>query len=391
VSELGSQVSLLALPLTAVLALNARPSEVALLATAATVPNLLLGIPAGVWLDRVRRRPVMVAADLGRAALLASVPVTYGLGVLTLPGLYAVAVASGSLSVLFEIASQAYLPLVVARPQLVEANAKLESSRVVAWAAGPGAGGGLVSLVTAPVALVADAASYVASAALIGSLSHREARPRPARAAARPAGRDLREGARYVLGDVYLRPLLASHALANLALGTVWAMAVVYAVRVLGLSAGLVGVAFSLGQVGGLAGAVLGRRVARAVGVGRTVVAAFFLGPATLLLAVATRPAGVAFVATAWALENLARGLYGVGANAVRQALVPQDLQARALGFTTTAGTGAFPLGTAFAGALAGGLGLRGAMLAASVIAFLPFVPAAVSPLRSLRDLSGPA
>src|SRR5581483_8288552 len=133
VSELGSQVSLLALPLTAVLALNARPSEVALLATAATVPNLLLGIPAGVWLDRVRRRPVMVAADLGRAALLASVPVTYGLGVLTLPGLYAVAVASGSLSVLFEIASQAYLPLVVARPQLVEANAKLESSRVVAW------------------------------------------------------------------------------------------------------------------------------------------------------------------------------------------------------------------------------------------------------------------
>jgi MFS family permease len=389
VSELGSQVTLLALPLTALLALHARPYQVALLATAGTLPNLALGILAGVWIDRARRRLVMIGADLGRATMLASVPVAYGLGILTLPHLYLVAVVNGSLSVVFEIASAAYLPSVVPPAQLIEANAKFEGSRVVAWAAGPGAGGGLVSLVTAPVALLADAASFVASAGLIGSMSARdEELPQPAHDGAKPKRRDLREGARYVLRHPHLRALLASHALANLTLGIVWAIVVVYAVRDLGLSAALVGVALSLGQIGGFAGALFGQRVARVAGVGRTVVVAFFLfGPATLLLAAAAKTAAVLFVSIGWALENLARALYGVTATSIRQALVPHNLQARVVGFTTTAGTGAFPLGTAIGGALAGGLGLRHAMLVGALVGFLPFIPVAASPVRSLRDL----
>jgi MFS family permease len=388
VSELGSQVTLLALPLTALLALHARPYEVALLATANTVPNLALGIPAGVWIDRARRRLVIIGADLGRATMLASVPVAYGLGILTLPQLYVVAVVTGSLSVLFEIASAAYLPSVVAHAQLIEANAKFEGSRVVAWAAGPSAGGGLVSLATAPVALLADAASFVASAGLIGSMSVREELRQPAPDGVESRRRDLREGAGYVLRHAYLRALLASHALANLALGIVWAIVVVYAVRDLGLTAALVGVALSLGQIGGFAGAAFGRRVAQVAGVGRTVVVAFFLfGPATLLLAVAAKTAALLFVSVGWALENLARALYGVTATSIRQALVSHDLQARVVGFTTTAGTGAFPLGTAIGGALAGGLGLRHAMLVGALVSFLPFIPVAASPVRSLRDL----
>src|SRR5690242_2910997 len=159
ISALGSQVTLLALPLTALFALHAKPYQVAFVATASTVPNLVLGIPAGVWVDRVRRRAVMIAADLGRAALLFSLPAAYGLGVLTLTQVYVVAVVNGSLSVFFEIASQAYLRSVVQPAQLLEANAKFETSRVIASAGGPGAGGALVSLVTAPVALLADAAS----------------------------------------------------------------------------------------------------------------------------------------------------------------------------------------------------------------------------------------
>jgi MFS family permease len=388
VSELGSQVTLLALPLTALLALHARPYEVALLATANTVPNLALGIPAGVWIDRARRRPVMIGADLGRATMLASVPMAYGLGILTLPQLYVVAVVTGSLSVLFEIASAAYLPSVVSPAQLIEANAKFEGSRVVAWAAGPSAGGGLVSLVTAPVALLADAASFVASAGLIGSMSVREELPQPAHDGIESRRRDLREGADYVLRHAYLRALLASHALANLALGIVWAIVVVYAVRDLGLSAALVGVALSLGQIGGFAGVAFGQTVARIAGVGRTVVVAFFLfGPATLLLAVAAKTAALLFVSVGWALENLARALYGVTATSIRQALVAHDLQARVVGFTTTAGTGAFPLGTAIGGALAGGLGLRHAMLVGALFSFLPFIPVAASPVHSLREL----
>jgi len=329
----------------------------------------------------------MIAADLGRATLLFSVPVAYGLGILTLPHLYAVAVVNGSLSVLFEIASQAYLPSVVAPAHLLEANAKFESSRVVAWAAGPAAGGGLVSLATAPVALVADAASFVASAGLIASVSIGEA-PAQTDRGTNATRHDLREGARYVLTHAYLRPLLVAHALANLALGIVWAIVVVYAVRVLGLSAGLVGVAFSLGQVGGFAGAVFAQALARVVGVGRVIVGAFFLfGPATLLLAVAPKTAAILFVSLGWALENLARSLYGVTAAGVRQALVPHHFQARAVGFTTTAGTGAFPVGTAVGGALAAGLGLRHAMLVGAAIGFLPFIPALASPLRALREL----
>jgi MFS family permease len=389
VSALGSQVTLLALPLTALLVLHARSYEVALLATAGSLPNLL-GIPAGVWVDRVRRRPVMIAADLSRAALLVSAPVAYGLGILTLPQLYVIAVVNGSLSVLFEIASQAYLPSVVTRTHLIEANAKFEASRVVASAAGPGAGGGLISLVTAPLALLADAASFVTSACLIGSVSRRDAPPQVEHDGTGARRQELREGGRYVLSHPYLRPLLLAHSLANLALGLVWAIVIVYAVRELGLTAAVVGIVLSLGQIGGFGGAVFGRRIAERLGVGRTVVTAFFLfGPATVVLAVAPRSAAILFLALGWIFENLARALYGVSATSIRQALVPDGLQARVTGFSTTAGTGAFPLGTAIGGALAGGLGLRQAMLVGALISFLPFIPVIASPLRSLRDLPG--
>jgi MFS family permease len=388
VSALGGQVTLLALPLTALLVLHAKPYEVALLATAGSLPTLAVGIPAGVWVDRVRRRPVMVAADLGCAAMLASAPAAYGLGVLTLPHLYIVAVVNGSFSVLFEVASQAYLPSIVPRAQLVEANAKFEAGRVVAWSAGPGAGGGLISLVTAPVALLVDAASFVASACLIGSVAKHEQGAPLKDGGAGVWRRELREGGRYVLGHRYLRPLLLGHALANLALGIVWAIVIVYAVRELGLTAAVVGVVLSLGQIGAFAGAVFGRGVAERLGVGRTVVTALFLfGPATLLLAVASRNAAIIFLALGWILENLARALYSVSATSIRQALVPDRLRARATGFTTTAGTGAFPLGTAVGGALAGAFGLRQAMLVGAVIGLLPFIPVAFSPVRSLREL----
>src|SRR6185503_14671251 len=183
ISAAGTQVTLLALPLTAILVLRASAFEVAALATAATIPNLVLGIAAGVWLDRVQRRPVMVVVDFGRAVVLATVPVAYLLGVLTLPQLYLVALIGGSLNVLFEIASGAYLPSVVSRAQLVEANAKLQTAVVGAQAAGPSIGGALVTLLNAPMAIVVDALSFLVSGSLIASArahdqGQREAQPR---------------------------------------------------------------------------------------------------------------------------------------------------------------------------------------------------------------------
>ena len=386
ISAAGTQVTLLALPLTAILVLHASAFEVAALATAATVPNLALGIAAGIWLDRVQRRPVMVAADFGRAGVLASVPVAYVFGVLSLPQLYLVALIGGSLNVLFEIASGAYLPSVVPRAQLVEANAKLQAAIVTAQAAGPSIGGALVTLLTAPMAIVMDAASFLISGSLIASANARDQvqrEPQPKMTSRTELG----QAARYLLSDPYLRPLLVGHALANLALGLLWAIVIVYAVRVLGLMPATLGIILSLGQVGGVIGAAFAHRIAERAGVGRVVVASFFLfGPATLLMATATEQTAIVFVAVGWTLESLARSLYGVSATSVRQALVPDRLQGRVIGLTTTAGTGAFPLGTLLGGALAGAFGLREAMFFAASVALLPFVAVAASPIRTLRD-----
>ena len=387
ISAAGTQVTLLALPLTAILVLHASAFEVATLATAATIPNLALGIAAGIWLDRVQRRPVMVAADFGRAVVLASVPVAYVFGVLSLPQLYLVALIGGSLNVLFEIASGAYLPSIVPRAQLIEANAKLQAAIVTAQAAGPSIGGALVTLLSAPMAIVVDAASFLLSGSLIASANGRDQilrEPQPEMTSLRT---ELRQAATYLLADPYLRPLLVGHALANLALGVLWAVVMVYAVRVLGLMPGILGVILSLGQVGGVVGAAFAHRIAERAGVGRVVVASFFLfGPATLLMATATGQTAIAFITVGWTLESLARSLYGVSATSVRQALVPDRLQGRVIGLTTTAGTGAFPLGTLLGGALAEGFGLREAMFFAASAAVLPFIAVAASPIRTLGD-----
>jgi MFS family permease len=389
ISAIGSQVTLLALPLTAIYVLHAPAFQVAAISTAATLPNLL-GVIAGVWLDRLPRRRVMIAGDLGRAAVLATVPLADAVGVVSLPQLYAVALLSGVLSLCFEIAAQAYLPTLVKHGQLIEANAKLQGAEVAAQGAGPTIGGVLVTLVSAPLAILADAASFILSGLLIGAISRRDDSRQDFGAPASRRRRELREGMRYVFSDAYLRPLLIAHSLANLALGLLWAIMLVYAVRVLDLSAAMIGVILSLGQVGGVAGAALSRKLAERAGVGRVVAGSFFLfGPATLLIASATKSTAIVFVGLGWILESLARSLYGVAATSVRQALVPDRLQARVIGFTTTVGTGAFPLGTLLGGGLAAAFGLRPAMLAAAVLGFIPFLPVALSPLRSLREVPG--
>lgn len=388
ISAVGSQVTLLALPLTAILVLHASAFEVAAISTAVTLPNLL-GIAAGVWLDRVRRRRVMIAADFGRAALLAAVPVAYAFGRLGLPLLYAVAFLGGTLGIFFEIASQAYLPSIVRREHLVEANADLQGLTVAATSVGPSVAGALVTLVSAPVAILADAVSFLLSGLLIGSISDRY---EPQSTGRRPTSSwgELRDGARYVFLDPYLRPLLVSHALANLALGLFWAIVLVYAVRELGLTSVAIGAILSVANVGGLAGVLLARRLADRAGVGRIVAASFFLfGPAIVLVAIAPTDTAIVFVGLGWAILSFARSLYIVSATSVRQALVPDRLQARASGVVTTTGTSAFPLGTLVGGALAAALGLREAMLVAATVSFLPFLPVVVSPLRSLRELPG--
>ncbi|HSV67434.1 MAG TPA: MFS transporter [Mycobacteriales bacterium] len=258
ISQLGTQVTVLALPLLAITTLHATPFEVGLLTTFEFLAFLLVGLPAGAWVDRMRRRQVMVAADLGRAVLLGSLPLAAWFGVLGLPQLYVVALGTGLLTVFFDVAYQSYLPHLVGRERLVEGNATLQASQSVSQVAGPTAGGLLVQALTAPYAVLVDAVSFLWSAGCVGLIRARE--PRPERSPDRHLGREVAAGVRFVFGHRILRAISGCTATFNFFTSLSGAMLLVLLARDLGLSAGLIGLVFSVASVGGLVGALVASR-----------------------------------------------------------------------------------------------------------------------------------
>jgi DNA-formamidopyrimidine glycosylase len=264
VSQLGSQVSQLALPLVAVLVLHVSAFYVALLGTVDLLPFLLFALPAGVWIDRIPRRPVLIVADAGRALALASVPIVAAFGTLTIWQLYAVGFVTGTFTVFFDVAYQSYLPSLVGRPHLVEGNAKLELSRSAAQIAGPGVGGVLVGAITAPYAIVVDSVSFAVSALLLERIRKREPTPEPT--ATHNMRAELMEGLRYVLGDPRWRAITLYVSTFNFFTGVAFALYVVYAVRSLGLTPGELGLVLALGNLGWLLGAVVVRRLSGRLG-----------------------------------------------------------------------------------------------------------------------------
>ncbi len=269
VSQVGSQVTALALPLLAV-TLGATPTQMGALIAIETVPFLALSLLAGMWIDRLRRRPILIATDLGRAALLASLPVAALLGRLGLPQIYLVAVGVGTLTVFFDLAYQAYLPVLVGRAHLVEGNSKLELSRAAAQIAGPGLAGVLVQLLAAPRTIALDALSFLLSACCLRAIEAPEAVP----VAARRGGRaEIGEGLRFVLGEPYLRAIVGCSATLN---GFAFLQAAVYllrATRELALPPGAIGLVSAAGGVGALVGAFASPHLVRRYGLGRTLIA----------------------------------------------------------------------------------------------------------------------
>jgi MFS family permease len=391
VSAFGGQITLLALPLVAILTLRATAFEVAALTAIEFVPFIFVSIPAGVWVDRLRRRPILVLTDVGRGASLLSIPLAYAFDVLTLPHLYAVGFANGVLTVFFTVAYQAYIPSLLEREYLVEANAKFEATETVARLAGPASAGGLVALFSAPVAIVADALSFFASGALIVSIRHREIslNGTPSNGQKRVAFRkQLREGARFALRDQYVRWILATTAVINVGFNAVWGILLVYAVRELGLSAGVAGLVLSAGEIGGLLGAASAGRLTTRAGPGPVMVgSAALFGPALLILALAPRSMPLPFLVLGWAVASFASVIYNSTTVGIRQARVPQRLQGRVVGFNRTIVWGVSPLGALLGGALAASAGLRFAMVVGAAIASAAMIPALASPLRSLRSL----
>ncbi len=272
VSQVGSQVTGLALPLAAILVLHASTFQVAALNVVDVLPFALFSLPAGVWVDRLRRRPLMIAADWGRAAALASIPVVYAFGGLTLAQLYVVGFVTGTLTVCFDVSYQSYLPSIVEKSQLGDGNSKLEVSRSVAQLSGPGLAGVLVGAISAPFAIAVDAASFVGSAVLMSAIRKVEELPETLATARRRMHEEIGEGLRFIVRHPIMRPMLIWVATSNFAGTVLFSIFLVFAVRDLHLHAATIGLLFSLGNVGTLLGALLATRISRRFGIGPALV-----------------------------------------------------------------------------------------------------------------------
>lgn len=384
VSKLGTSVGYVAMPLVAVTALHASPGEVGALATLSTVAFLVIGLPAGVWTDRIRRRGVLVAADVIRAALLMSVPVAWWFDVLHIGLLYAVVFVTGICTVFFDVANQSYLPQVVGRPALLAANTRLVGMEAVNDIAGRGVAGYLVALVTAPAAIAVDAVSYLVSAWFVTRVRHVE--PAPERGEAR-LWRDMGEGVRFVARHSVLRAIVLSGSLSNLGIVLVLTMLPVVIVDELRYSAAVLGLLLACGGVGMLCGSLVARRLATRFGAGRVLLVG--------TLVVAPCGFGMPFigglpiwVATAgWVVLTAQVGVNNVINVSFRQAVTPDRLLGRVNATFRFLLTGALAIGAALAGVLGQAIAPRAALLAGAVLIALVWVPTFFSALRGLREL----
>jgi MFS family permease len=386
ISQLGTQVSILALPLVAVLALHAGPFEVGLLAACETAAFLLVGLPAGAWVDRMRRRNVLIVGDLGRAVVLGSVPVAWWLDVLTMPQLYAVGLLAGVFTVFFDVAYQSYLPHLVGRDNLVEGNAKLEAVRGVNQIAGPTAAGLVIQWLTAPVAVAVDAVSFVGSALFVGLIRKRE--PKPARKPDAHLGREIGEGLRFVLGNRLLRSIAMCTGSSNLFSNISGAMLIVLFARDLRLSPGTIGLFFSFGAMGGLAGALVATRVAARIGQGPAIwIPIAVAGPFQLLVPIVQRGWLLWAAAFGYLVYGVAVVVYNITQVSFRQGLTPERLLGRMNATMRFLVWGTVPIGGLIGGVLGKYLGVREALWVAAIGGMFTFLPVFLSPLRTMREL----
>lgn len=385
-SQFGFHITLLALPLVAIMALDADEFQAGLVSALMNAAFLLFGLPAGAWLDRMRRRPVLVAGDLVRAVLLASVPLAWWVGSLTLTHVYLVAFLFGVCTVFFDVAYQSYLPHLVGRLRLVEANARLESVRAVAQVGGPGAGGQLVQVFTAPIALLGNAVAMALSSLLIVRIGRTE--PPPERSASTHLLADIAEGLRFVLGSTLLRPIAACTATVNLFFSTYLAMLTFFLARDLALPAGRLGVVLSIGGAGSVVGALFARRLTARVGQGPAIWLSAALGPPFALVMPLTQPGWRVWLGAAGLFVMFAGVVvYNVAQVSLRQAITPDRLLGRMNATMRFLVWGTLPIGGVLGALFGGWFGARTTLVIAALGATLAFLPVLLSPLRGMREV----
>ncbi|MDQ3821654.1 MAG: MFS transporter [Actinomycetota bacterium] len=365
ISQTGAQVFLMAGPLTAITVLDAGPTEVGLLTALQYAPVLLITLFAGAWLDRHRRRPVLVVTNLARFLLIMLIPASYLADHLSLGLLYLVTFTVGLLTGVSDVAYVVYLASLVSRGQLIEANAKLEGAYSIAQIGGPGLGGVLVQLVTAPVALVANAGTYLLAAVTFLGIRNPEAVERPERTRRRMRA-EIADGLRAILGHRVLRLLVIQGAVYNLFEQIVVTLYLLFGIRELRLGAGVLGVVLTTASVGGLIGALVAGRAAARFGAGRSIVAATVVSAAGLVVvpfAPATPVLAVVVLITGFVVYGFGLGIFNVHSLSVRIALAPAGLLGRIQATFRLIIYATIPIGALLAGVLGNLVGIRAAIM----------------------------
>ncbi|OIJ86695.1 MFS transporter [Streptomyces colonosanans] len=390
----GTQVTNLALPLTAVLVFEVGAEQLGLLRFAQLVPFLGLALVFGVWVDRIRKRPVMLGANLARMVLIGLVPVLYHFDLLTLPLLYALALGVGVASVLFDVSWMSYVPVLVKdRRSLLEANTKLNATLSSADIAGPGVAGTLVSAFSAPFAMTANAFTYAASVLSLIAIRTPEPTPKAPRSR-RHLRAELAEGLRWVFGNRWLRAIGLVGCSCNFLLTMVQSLFLLYAVRDRELSAAAVGFIMGAAAVGGLLGALVSGMVVRRLSVGTTYrvsVSIIFLGPLLIPAAAGPRWLVVVLFVASFFMEYFGSSVSNVLIVSLRQTITPQHLMGRMTAAMRMLLYGGGALGGPVGGLLAAVAGLHGALWIAGLISAVMLIPIILSPVGKLRDMpTGP-
>jgi MFS family permease len=390
ISTYGSLVTRTALPFTAILLLDASPAEIGALRVAELLPGFLFGLVAGAWVDRTRRRPLMIATDVGRALLLATIPVAALAGSLGLHHLYVVAALVSVFSVVFDIAYQSYLPLVVRRDELIEANSNLSAAMSVAEASAFSTGGWLVQILTAPLAILVDAFTFLASAAFVARIRVPEPRGDEASAISIAAiSADIREGLRAVWENGLLRGMAAAGMAQNLAFGLVGTVFLLYVNQELGFAPGILGMVFAVGGISSLLGALVAGRLPR-YGIGVVMIVSLALatiGEALVPLAIAANTAGLLLLIGQQLLADSALTVYDINQVSLRQAIAPAHVLGRINASMRVAEVGALLLGTILAGYLGETVGLRGTLWLGVACTAISAGALVLSPVRNVRRL----
>jgi Na+/melibiose symporter-like transporter len=393
ISQFGSTVTREALPYTAILVLGASPLQMGLLGAAGAAPLLVLGLFAGVWVDRVRRRPLMIAADIGRALLLLSVPVAYLLGWMRIEQLYVVAALTGVLTMCFDVAYQSLLPGLVQREHLLEGNSKLGLSDSVAEIGGPPLGGMLVQLISGPITLLLDAISFVFSAFMLRRIHAAEPPPAPV-APHEHVWRDLSTGLRAIWADPLLRAMAGTSAIQSFFGWFFGAIYGLYAIQVIGLSTATLGITVAFGGIGALLGALLVRPATRRFGLGPTIVAGLLISSCASLmiwLAGGWLAAAVPLMIASQLIGDGADTVAKIDQTSLRQSITPDAMLGRVNASMNVLGEGVGTLGLLAGGALGELIGLRSTVAIAALGGLLGCVWILCSPLPRLRELPGAA